>query len=110
MKPQLTTKIEHTINFYTNENFARLNVFGLSDLFTFNYAKEFVKLNINLPNSNVSFNNIMPTPLSDWDLGELDQIIKDGNISTQTQLYPMLVYLVNKEVLPAGDYVISFKL
>lgn len=110
MKAHLTTRIEHTIKFYTQEKFANMDVFGLSDLFTFNYAKEFIEIRLAFSDlgNQTRLTNIVPTVLSEWDLKDLNEIIEDRTILTPMKLYTVLIYLVNKEIMPPGDYIIDF--
>lgn len=110
MKPSFTTRVEHTINFFSSPDVAPMGFLGLRDTFLAympDVSCDFEVENYH-PKMKLQFNNIYPSALDEMDMRMLKSFGCEGQVAAM-DLRIILQYLVNKEVLPAGDYVVTFK-
>ena len=110
MNPVIKTKIIHTLYFYTPTYQSNYNIGGLEDLINFHTKKkiEFKLLGFNDSTYNETLNNITPETFDDFAKQSLDLIIRNAEINPY-DLRVIIQWLVNKEVLPAGDYIVDIK-
>lgn len=109
MKPALTTEYIHTINFITKSYQSEHGLAGLDML-----IEESSQRLINFSTDSIhhkmvydSLKNIMPEALDNFSYKRLEQIFTQGNIEV-IDLRLIIQWLINKEKLPAGSYIVSF--
>lgn len=118
MKPSFTTKIEHTINFYSLPNLSAMGFYGLKDVFISAFYKEFYEEDVSgrdrafavldsHPKMRLSFANVSQELMDGSDLKLLGSSLDSPNFSGM-DVRLVLQYLVNKEVLPPGNFVVTF--
>lgn len=114
MKPSFTTQIEHTINFFTSPELASMGFLGLRDTFIVNFHKYYEgeeDLNFVVqdghPKMKLHFRQISPERLSDTDEKLLNSFSAKEEVSG-SDIGLVLQYLVNKNILPPGNFVVTF--
>lgn len=113
MKANFTTTVTHTINFYSSPDLACRGYLGLRDLFfahlpTTGGSFEVLDAEYKLQ---LSFKDVMPSALDEMDLRMLESFCEgeDDKKISKNDLRMIIQYLVNKEVLPSGDFTVTFK-
>lgn len=113
MKASFTTTVTHTINFYSSPDLACRGYLGLRDLFfahfpttegSFDVLEAEHKLELR-------FKDVTPSALDEMDLKMLQSFCEgeDDKKISKNDLRMIINYLVNKEVLPSGDFTVTFK-
>ena len=109
MKPAITTEYVHTINFYTATYQAEHRLGGLDALIQESAHRtiDFSTTSIHQKLVSTSLKDIMPEVLDEFSYQRLEQIFNNGIIEV-LDIRLIIQWLVNKEVLPSGSYLVAF--
>ena len=109
MKPAIKTEYIHTINFSTMNYQAEHGLGGLDSLIEngSNRIINFSTKHIHQKSIHDSLKDIMPETIDKSSYKRLEQIFEEGKIEI-LDLRLVIQWLINKEVLPSGSYVVVF--
>lgn len=109
MKPAIKTEYVHTINFATMHYQAEHGLGGLDALIQEGAHRTimFSTNHIHQKSIHDSLKDIMPEALDELSYQRLEQIFQEGKVEI-LDLRLIIQWLVNKEVLPSGSYVVVF--